>query len=217
MLTIHAADLLLPGGRGVPVPGGAVAVLGSGIAAVGGYGDVAAAYPRARVRRWPGVLTPGLCNRYGPELLERAYHPDPREADELGAEPLTGPALAALDMTEARWGASARRGAQRMLAHGTVAVAGDFRCRAVLDAVVRAGLVREERFTEPEGRPSLDPFAGRPAAEAFRAPLGPGGGGADFAVFDVPHGGDPLAALHEYGARSCVATVLGGRLVYRRR
>ncbi|MEV0923579.1 hypothetical protein AB0I99_00310 [Streptomyces spongiicola] len=217
MLTIHAADLLLPGGREAPVPGGAVAVLGSGIAAVGPYREVAAAYPRARVRRWPGVLTPGLCNPYGPELLERAYHPDPREADELGTEPITGAALAALEMTDARWGAGARRGAQRMLAHGTVVVAGDFRRRAVLDAVTRAGLGREERVTEPEGRPSLDPFEGRPAAEAFLEPLGPGAAGADFAVFDVPPDGDPFAALREHGARSCVATVLGGRLVYRRR
>ncbi|MEU2112338.1 hypothetical protein [Streptomyces sp. NPDC019507] len=217
MLTIHAADLLLPGGRGAPVPGGAVAVRGSLIAAVGPYEAVAAAHPQARVRRWPGVLTPGLCNPYGPELLERAYHPDPREADELGTEPLTGDALAALGMTDARWGASARRGAQRMLAHGTVAVAGDLRRGAVLDAVTRAGLGREERFSEPQGPPSLDPFAGRPVTEAFLLPLGPEGAGADFAVFDVPAGGDPYAALREHGARTCVATVLGGRLVHRRR
>ncbi|MFG2760072.1 hypothetical protein [Streptomyces wuyuanensis] len=217
MLTIHAADLLLPGGRRAPVPGGAVAVLGSAIAAVGPFEDVAAAHPRARVRRWPGVLTPGLCNPYGPELLERAYHPDPREADELGTEPLTGAALAALEMTDARWGASARRGAQRMLAHGTVAVAGDLWRGAVLDAVTRVGLACEERFTEPEGPPSLDPFAGRPAEEAFLMPLGPAGGAADFAVFDVPVGGDPYRALREHGAGTCVATVLGGRLVYRRR
>ncbi|MEK8144488.1 hypothetical protein NKH18_30240 [Streptomyces sp. M10(2022)] len=59
-------------------------------------------------------------------LLEAAYHPDPREADVLGTEPLTGDALTALGMDEARWGASARRGLQRMLRHGTTAVAGTF-------------------------------------------------------------------------------------------
>ncbi|MCZ7458677.1 imidazolonepropionase-like domain-containing protein [Streptomyces sp. WMMC940] len=217
MLTIHAADLLLPGGPGAPVPGGAVAVRGSAIAAVGPYAEVAAAHPGARVRRWPGVLTPGLCNPYGPELLERAYHPDPREAGELGTEPLTGAALAALEMTDARWGASARRGAQRMLARGTVAVAGDLRRGAVLDAVTRVGLSCEERFTEPEGPPSLDPFADRPVAEAFLVPLGPEGADADFAVFDVPVIGDPYRVLREHGARTCVATVLRGRLVHRRR
>ncbi|NNJ03909.1 hypothetical protein HHX38_07130 [Streptomyces sp. PKU-MA01144] len=217
MLTIHAADLLLPGGREAPVPDGAVAVLGGAIAAVGPYREVVAAHPRARVRRWPGVLTPGLCNPYGPELLERAYHPDPREADELGTEPLTGAALAALEMTDARWGASARRGAQRMLAHGTVAVAGELRCRAVLDAVARVGLGRAERSADPRGPVSLDLFAGRPVAEVLPDGLGPEGADADFAVFGVPPGGDPLAALRGHGARSCVATVLGGRLVYRRR
>ncbi|MDI9888181.1 hypothetical protein QMZ92_28385 [Streptomyces sp. HNM0645] len=217
MLTIHAADLLLPGGPEAPVPGGAVAVRGSAIVAVGPYEAVAAAHPGARVRRWPGVLTPGLCNPYGPELLERAYHPDPRESGELGAEPLTGAAPAALEMTDARWGASARRGAQRMLAHGTVAVAGDLWRGAVLDAVTRAGLRCVERLTERGGPPSLDPFAGGSVAEAFLVPLGPEGGEADFAVFDVPVGGDPCAALLEHGARTCVATVLRGRLVYRRR
>ncbi|MCX4512540.1 hypothetical protein OHA27_19995 [Streptomyces sp. NBC_01619] len=219
MLTIHVADLLLPGGGRDPVPDGAVAVRGREIAAVGPYEQLAAAHPGARVRRWPGVLTPGLCNPYGPELLERAYHPDPREADDLGTEPLTGEALSALGMTDARWGASARRGAQRMLAHGTVAVAGDLWRGTVVDAVTRAGLHREERFTAPRGTPSLDPFAGRPPGEAFLVPLGPEGVDADFAVFDVPaaSGGDPYATLAIHGAGTCVATVLAGRLVYRRR
>ncbi|GAA3374089.1 hypothetical protein GCM10020367_36620 [Streptomyces sannanensis] len=217
MLTIHAADLLLPGAGLAPVPDGAVAVDGRGIAAVGPYEDLAAERPGARVRRWPGILTPGLCNPYGPELLERAYHPDPREAGELGTEPITGDALAALDMTEARWGASARRGVQRMMAHGTVAVAGDLWRPAVVDAVQRAGLSMQERFEEPEGTPSLDPFASRPVDDAFLPPLGPEGRDATFAIFDVPTTGDPCEALAEHGAGTCVATVLGGRLVYRAR
>ncbi|WP_425424333.1 imidazolonepropionase-like domain-containing protein, partial [Streptomyces lushanensis] len=113
MLVIHRADLLLPGADGEPVPGGAVLVEGRTLAAVGPYEELAAARPAARVRRWPGVITPGLRNPYGPELLERAYHPDPREADGLGTGPFGGEALAALEMTGARWGASARRGVQR--------------------------------------------------------------------------------------------------------
>ncbi|MEU2184458.1 imidazolonepropionase-like domain-containing protein [Streptomyces thermolilacinus] len=199
MLTIHTA-----GERG-----GAVAVDGALIAAVGPYEELAAAHPGARVRRWPGVLTPGLVNVYGPELLEAAYHPDPREADELGTEPITGPALATLALTEARRGGSARRGTQRLLAHGTVAVAGEPRTPAVRDAVRRAGLGVVPRAQRPEGVPSLDPFAsGGPVVWA--GPLR-AGGPARFAVFDVPD----LAELPARGAAACVATVLDGRLVYR--
>jgi cytosine/adenosine deaminase-related metal-dependent hydrolase len=215
VLTVHAADLLVFGdGRRPPVPGGAVLVDGREIEAVGPYEELAAAHPTARVRRWPGLLTPGLLNPYGPELLERAYHPDPREADELGTEPLTGEALAQLAMTDARWGASARRGVQRMLAHGTVAVAGDLWRPAVRDAVHRAGLTVEERFEDPPGTPGLDPLAGRSLADAIGMPLLPRPGlDATFAVFDVPN--EP--ALAERGAVTCVATVVSGRLLYRRR
>ncbi|MEV3966391.1 hypothetical protein AB0M34_36960, partial [Nocardia sp. NPDC050193] len=98
MLTIHADSR-----------GRALAVRGAWIAGSAPLEDLVAAHPAARVRRWPGILTPGLVNAHGTELLEGAYHPDPREAGELGAEPLTGPALAALAPDDARWGASARR------------------------------------------------------------------------------------------------------------
>ncbi|MFB8354483.1 hypothetical protein [Streptomyces niveus] len=218
-MTIHRADLLLPGAGRAPVPDGAVLVAGDSIEAVGGYEELAAARPAARVRRWPGVLTPGLCNPYGPELLEQAYHPDPREAAELGTEPLTGDALAALEMTDARWGASARRGVRRMLAHGTVAIAGTLRRDTVADAVARSGLGVEPRPTDPPGPPTLDPLAGRPPEEAFvLPPLGFEGRQADFAVFavEVPPGGDPYAALSRTGASTCQATILSGRLVHRR-
>ncbi|WP_112470268.1 hypothetical protein [Streptomyces triticisoli] len=216
MLTIHAADLLVTADRVRPavVPGGAVLVDGRVLAGLGTYQELAAARPQARVRRWPGLIAPGLVNPYGPELLEQTYHPDPREAEELGTEPVTGAALASLPMTDARWGASARRGVQRMLAHGTVAVAGELRHPAVVDAVRRAGLTVEERFGDPTGPPALDPLAGRSLADAVLMPLAPlDGMDATFAVFDVPD----EAALAVRGAASCVATVLGGRLVYRRR
>ncbi|MFF9088945.1 hypothetical protein ACF1BE_21465 [Streptomyces sp. NPDC014991] len=216
MLTLHTADLLVTGDpRYAPVPGGALLADGRTIAAVGPYDEVAAAHPAARVRRWPGLLTPGLLNPYGPELLEGAYHPDPREADALGTEPLTGgTALTALGMTDARWGASARRGVQRMLAHGTVAVAGPLRRPAVADAVRRAGMTSRQRTAEPPGPPSLDPLAGRPLAEAVLTPLLPyEGRAATFAVFDVPD----ETALAGRGAATCVATVIEGRLLYRRR
>ncbi|MBA4864546.1 hypothetical protein H1V43_24965 [Streptomyces sp. PSKA54] len=203
MLTIHVAEAS---------PDLAVAVEGNSIVAVGAPEELAAARPGARVRRWPGILMPGLLNPYGPELLEQTYHPDPREAGELGSEPLTGPAAQAVfGADEARRGASARRGVQRMLAHGTVAVAGQLRNRAVLDAVRRAGLATAGR-TEPQpGVPALDPWAtGRPVVWM----PGPAvGGSARFAVFDARD----EAELAELGGGTCVATVIGGRLVYRRR
>ncbi|MFD9431224.1 hypothetical protein [Streptomyces sp. NPDC060002] len=192
--------------------GRALAVEGAWIAGAGPLERLAAAYPSARVRRWPGILTPGLVNPHGTELLEGAYHPDPREADELGTQPLTGDALTALAPDDARWGASARRGVQRMLAHGTVAVAcEELRRRAVRDAVARSGLAVADRLGNPGGAPSLDPYAcGLPVEFA---PPRERGSAARFAVFDVPD----EAALSARGAGTCVATVIEGRLVYRRR
>lgn len=201
MLTIHADSR-----------GRALAVEGERVAAVGSPERLAAAYPRARVRTWPGIITPGFVNVHGTELLEEAYHPDPREADELGTEPLTGEALAALALDDARWGASARRGVQRMLAHGTVAAAcAPLRNRAVRDAVRRTGLVLAGRSAHPGGVPSLDPLAcGLPPVVAPRRDPG---SAARFAVFDVRD----EAELAERGSATCVATVLAGRLVFRRR
>ncbi|MEU9315242.1 hypothetical protein [Streptomyces sp. NPDC048295] len=207
MLTVHAADAV----HGAPEGADSVAVDGGVVVAVGPYGELTAARPRARIRRWSGLITPGLLNAAAPALLEAAYHPDPREADELGTEPLTGGALTALGMDDARWGASARRGLQRMLRHGTTAVRGPFTRPAVRTAVARSGL----RVLAPGPVPehvSLDPLASVPEpGEAFAAALTVGGP-ADLAVFAVPD----LAALRAEGAGSCVATVLGGRLVFRR-
>ncbi|GAA2319190.1 hypothetical protein OHT20_21545 [Streptomyces caniferus] len=128
--------------------GYAVVVSGDRFAAVGPYDELFAEYgARARVREWDGVLTPGRYEPDGAALLEAAYHPDPREADVLGSEPVTGEALAALDLTEARWGGSARRGLQRLMATGTTALAGPFHRPAVRTAVERSGLQELARRT----------------------------------------------------------------------
>ena len=223
MLTVHTADAV-HGAADAPAGADAVAVDGAVVVAIGRYEAVASAHPGARVRRWSGLITPGLLNPGAPALLEAAYHPDPREADELGTEPLTGAALAALGMDETRWGASARRGLQRMLRHGTTAVRGPFARPAVRTAVARSGL-RVHAPARPAAGPvvadplsavpeptGLDPLASVPdPAEAFAAPLTVGGP-ADLAVFGVRD----MAELAETGAGSCVATVLAGRLVFRR-
>ncbi|MER7732533.1 hypothetical protein ABTX80_16780 [Streptomyces erythrochromogenes] len=214
MLTLHAAELLVTGPGSAPLEGGAVLVEGDRIARVGPYEDLAAGHSHARVRRWPGVLTPGLLVRGADELLERTYYPDdPYEVTELGADPIGGAeALEALKLTESRWGHSARRGTQRLLARGVVAVCGRFTVAAVRTAVSRSGLT----ILPPapyEGRPVLDPFAGREAAaEAFHGVLEPGAA-ARFAVFAVAD----EAELLTRGATTCVATVIGGRLLHRRR
>lgn len=211
MLTIHAAPLVLPGGA-APVVEGAVLIDGGLIAAIGPYEEVAAAQPRARVRQWPGVITPGLRQWHGRWLLTRVYHPDPREADELGTEPIEG--FECDD--EARWAGSVRRGLQRMLAHGTTHVGGDFP-DGVRQSVARAGL-REVpgawRLAPPlTTGPDLDPFVeGHDLAGTAHGPLTVGGR-ADLAAFDVRD----EAGLVTAGSGTCVATVLGGRLVYRRR
>ncbi|MFG3188351.1 imidazolonepropionase-like domain-containing protein [Streptomyces omiyaensis] len=199
MLTLHAAEAS---------PETAVLLDGARIAAVGPYEELAERHQDARLRRWPGILTPGLLNPYAPELLERTYHPDPREADVYGTAPVTGERAAEIFRADpARLGASARRGVQRMLAHGTVAVAGELRIRGAADAVRRAGLAVGRRPDVLPGPPSLSPVP------LILLPRPAPGGPARFAVFDVPD----TAALVRTGASTCVATVLDGRLVYRAR
>ncbi|WP_405432641.1 imidazolonepropionase-like domain-containing protein [Streptomyces anulatus] len=216
MLTIHAAPLVLPVGAAAVVDG-AVAVDGDRIAAFGPYEEVVAAYPAARVRRWPGLLTPGLRQDRARELLTRCYHPDPRESDELGELPLWGEEFERLaaTMDTARRAGSVRRGLQRMLRHGTTHLAGplDAEDPALRTAVSRSGLVLVPPSPARSGPPDLDPFAaGGDLARTAGAPLTVGGR-ADLAVFDVPD----ESALYGGGPRPCVATVLAGRLVHRSR
>ncbi|MFE7671642.1 hypothetical protein ACFU5N_05425 [Streptomyces albidoflavus] len=212
MLTLHTAPLLLPPGAG-PLPDGAVLVQGEAVLAVGPRADLSAAHPGARVRAWPGLLTTGLTHARAVPLLETAYHPDPREYDQLGETPLTGDALTRLAPDRTRWAGSVRRGLQRLLRHGVTRVAGPVTDPAVRSALARAGVSvvpgpGPASATDPV---SFDPFAGGHDALSG-VPLVPGVR-ADLAAFDVPD----AAALRAGGAAACVATVLAGRLVHRAR
>lgn len=61
MLTIHVADeLRYAWDDPDPVKDGAVAVEGDRVAATGSLAGLQERFPGARVRRWPGVLGPGL-------------------------------------------------------------------------------------------------------------------------------------------------------------
>ncbi|MER6359537.1 hypothetical protein [Kitasatospora sp. NPDC001527] len=209
MLTLHRAALVLPDPADPTAPShadGAVLVRGELVEAVGPYAALAAAHPAARVRDWgDALLAPGLRNPYGHGLLERAYHPDPREG--AGDEPV--PQGLAGERDETRCGASARRGLQRMLGFGVTAVAGPFERASVRTAVARSGLVVLPGPGDgaAAGDGPLDPLAVVPLAEAVHGRVAVGGR-ADFAVFA------PAARGAE---RGCRATVLAGRLVFRRR
>ncbi|WP_030678100.1 imidazolonepropionase-like domain-containing protein [Streptomyces sp. NRRL B-1347] len=151
MLTLHHVRAVRP----APAGADAVVVDGARIAAVGPYEELLAAYgERARVRRWDGVLTPGRHEPDAAALLESAYWPDPREADELGTAPLTGADLDRLGMTDTRWGHSARRGLQRLLATGTTTLTGPFTHPPVRTAVTRSGI---RVVTEAPLRTALTP------------------------------------------------------------
>ncbi|MFE4973415.1 hypothetical protein ACFRAR_15040 [Kitasatospora sp. NPDC056651] len=243
MLTLHRAAFVLPDPAGPTAPSiadGAVLVRGESVEAVGPYGELAAAHPGARVRDWgAAVLAPGLRNPYGHWLLERAYHPDPRE--EVGVEPVADGLAGSTD--ETRCGASARRGLQRMLGYGVTAVAGPFERASVRTAVARSGVVGLPGVVGAAGAAGVSGASGELGCAGPAGPVGPldplavlpfreavygrvaAGGRADFAVFAV------FAVLATEGVGDgsvggggavpapggCLATVLGGRLVYRRR
>ncbi|QKW21164.1 hypothetical protein HUT16_20755 [Kitasatospora sp. NA04385] len=199
MLTLHRARLLFTGSE--TVEDGAVLVDGAVVAAIGPFAELAGG--PARVREWPGLLVPGLLNRHGAWLLETAYHPDPREG--AGDRPL----LPAGELTDEQRGGSARRGLQRLLAHGATALAGPLHRACVRTAVTRSGL---RHLPGPDTGPGpLDPLADGGLDTALHRPLTVGAP-ADFAVFAAGTAAEPAG-----GGAPCLATVLDGRLLYRRR
>ncbi|MEU8166493.1 hypothetical protein AB0B97_08235 [Micromonospora sp. NPDC049004] len=77
MRTLHTAPLLRRTPDGEPVPGQAVLVGGDRVEAVGPLAELSETYAGVRVRRWPGVLGPGLLHDgplpAAPTPRERVY------------------------------------------------------------------------------------------------------------------------------------------------
>ena len=148
MSVIHTAPVLLPVGPALPgaplhpsaapLPDGGVLVEGDRIAAVGPLTELTAARPTARVRRWPGILTPGLVNAHA--HLQYSDFADLAEAGLPFADWIQRLQARRRTYDDARWAESARRGLHAMLRTGTTAVADVVSDPAVLAPTARAGL-----------------------------------------------------------------------------
>lgn len=119
--TIHAAPVVLTM-TGEPILDGAVLVEGGIVTDVGRRERVVAQAASARVRDWPGVMTPGLVNahahlQYGPRFAHLA----------TGGRPFADWILELTrirqGMTNVDWQVEARGSAHQLLKSGTTAVA----------------------------------------------------------------------------------------------
>ena len=137
VVTVHTAPVVLPICAG-PILDGAVAVEGERIAAVGPRADLKAAYPAAKGRHWPGILTPGLVNAHAhlqyTDFADLATSglPFPRWIVTLSARRQT--------FDDTAWQASARRGIHLALTTGTTCLADVVTNPAVLRPTARSGL-----------------------------------------------------------------------------
>jgi cytosine/adenosine deaminase-related metal-dependent hydrolase len=137
VLTIHAAKTVLPL-TSAPIADGAVLVDGDRIVAVGVKAELVGAHPDARVRDWPGVLTPGLVNAHA-----HTQYTDFADLAELGLpfpEWLGKMVVRRGEFTDVMWQESTRRGLHQMLSTGTTAVADIVTEPVVLSAVARSGM-----------------------------------------------------------------------------
>lgn len=134
--TLHTASVVLTM-TGEPLRDGAVLVEHDRVVDVGPRTEVESRHPGARVREWPGVMTPGLVNahahlEYGPPFADLATSGLPF------AEWIAQLTARRQGMTEVDWRMSARGSAHQLLKSGTTAVA-DVVTRG--PAIVAAGSV----------------------------------------------------------------------------
>lgn len=121
-----------------PIPDGAVLVDDGRVTAVGTRAGLVAAHPRARVRDWPGILTPGLVNSHAHTQyfdfgdLAGSGLPFPEWLHQMVARRAT--------FTDTMWQESTRRGLHAYLETGTTAVADIVTEPVVLAAIARSGI-----------------------------------------------------------------------------
>lgn len=105
MRTLHTAPLLRRERDGEPLPEHAVLVVGDRVEAVGPLAELIEAYAGVRVRRWAGVLGPGLLHHdplpAAPTPRERVHALLRTGVTAVLADQLADPALrAAVDRSE---------------------------------------------------------------------------------------------------------------------
>ena len=201
MLTIHAAPLVLPM-TFAPIPEGAILVDNDRVIAVGTRAELVAAHSDARVRDWPGILTPGLVNSHAHTQyfdfadLASAGLPFPEWLHQMVARRAT--------FTDAMWQESTRRGLHAYLETGTTAVADIVTEPVVLSAIARSG-IRGVAYIEAVFADDATWTAGR-RSEFLTAVDGAGGptrGVSPHTPFTISTGvyDDCVAIAHERGKR----------------
>lgn len=124
-LSLFAADVVVTNDSdnrdGEPLHDGAVLVEDGTVLEVGLRDELAAAHPRARERRWAGVMTPGLVNAHA--HLQYTEFADLASAGMPFDEWIATLQRRRSTWTTEQWGEGTRRGIHLMLRSGTTAVA----------------------------------------------------------------------------------------------
>jgi cytosine/adenosine deaminase-related metal-dependent hydrolase len=185
-----------------PIPDGAIVVDNDRVVAIGTRADLVAAYPQARVRDWPGALTPGLVNSHAHTQyydfgdLASSGLPFPEWLHQMVARRAT--------FTDAMWQESTRRGLHAYLKTGTTAVADIVTEPVVLSAIARSG-IRGVAYIEAVFADDASWAAGKRAdlVSAVDGAGGPVRGVSPHTPFTISTGvyEDCVAIAHERGRR----------------
>jgi len=137
-VTVHLAPVVLTM-TGPPLYDAGVVVAGERVAAVGARAELLSAYADAKIREWPGVMTPGLVNahahlEYGPPFADLAT------SGLAFPEWIQQITRRRQGMSQAEWLASARGSVTELLRTGTTCVADVVTNGPGISAAARAGL-----------------------------------------------------------------------------
>lgn len=137
MAILHSADVVLPI-VAEPIRDGAVLVEGDRIADVGTRDALVRRHSAARLRRWPGALTPGLVNAHS--HLQYTGFADLATSGLDFAEWITVMVRRRATVTDQGWVEATRHGVHLMLRSGTTCVADVVTDVAALAPTARSGL-----------------------------------------------------------------------------